>query len=71
MAKGGHRRPTKRKGISKKADKDEPRKPLVAKSKKRQAQRSKSLLRHMQGMKWDQSRFDDELEELDDLTQGR
>ena len=37
------------------------------KSRKKQARKSKTLLRQMRGMKWDEDEYSDEIEELDDM----
>ncbi len=66
MAKGGHRRPVKRKKIVKREDKNETRNLQRAKNRERRARRSKVLLRQMRGMKWDEEEYSDEIEELDD-----
>lgn len=67
MAKGGHRRPVKRKRTVKREDKNEVRNLRRAKSRERRARRSKALLRQMRGMKWDEEEYSDEIEELDDV----
>ena len=67
MAKGGHRRPVKRKRPVGKAAKNEPKNPKRVKDKRRQDQKNKTLLRQMRGMKWDEEEYSDEIEELDDF----
>ena len=67
MAKGGHRRPVKRKRTVGKAVKNQPKNPKRVKDKRRQDQKSKTLLRQMRGMKWDEEEYSDEIEELDDF----
>ena len=65
MAKGGHRGPVKRKRIVRRDN--EPKDLQRSKSQKKQARKSKKLLRQMRGMKWDAEEYSDEIEELDDM----
>ena len=66
MAKGGHRRPYKRKKNSFNRENDNELKNMrQAKGRKQQARKSKSLLRQMRGAKWDEDEFVDDLEEID------
>lgn len=68
MAKGGHRRPTKgKKKTYNKEAKSEVQTSQRSKSRKKQVRKSKTLLRQMRGMKWDEDEYSDEIEELDDL----
>ena len=68
MAKGGQRRPTKRKKpMRRDNNNNEPRDLQRAKSRKRQTRKGKTLLRQMRGMKWDEEEYSDEIEELDDM----
>ena len=67
MAKGGHRRPVKRKKMVRKETKNEAKGPRVAQDRKKQARKSKALLRQMRGVKWDEDEYSDEIEELDDV----
>ena len=70
MAKGGQRRPTKRKRPIRRDNNDnnnESKNLLHAKSRKKQARKGKTLLRQMRGMKWDEEEYSEEIEELDDM----
>jgi hypothetical protein len=68
MAKGGHRRPVKRKKtVRKDNNRNEGRGQRVAQDRKKQARKSKTLLRQMRGVKWDEEEYSDEIEELDDV----
>ena len=64
MAKGGRRRPTKRKKTINKQNSDESKKMQLMKNRKRQARKSKSLTRQIRGMKWDPEEYDEELEDV-------
>jgi len=68
MSKGGRKRPTKRKRIVKTGDTNEVRNLQRVKNRERQSRKSKSLLRQMRGMKWDEEEYSEELEEeLEDI----
>jgi hypothetical protein len=68
MAKGGHRRPVKRKKSIKKDTNSNLRNLRRAKDRERQSRKNKSLLRQMRGMKWDEEEYSEEFEEeLDDV----
>ncbi|MFC1717719.1 hypothetical protein ACFL6S_28925 [Candidatus Poribacteria bacterium] len=67
MAKGGHRRPIKRKKPVRRDTNNEPKNLRHTKGKKKQEVKSKTLLRQMRGMKWDEEEYSDEIEELDDV----
>ena len=69
MAKGGHRRPNKRKKAYRKRDETkEPRSMQRAMDRERQSRKSKNLLRQMRGMKWDEEEYSEEYEEeLEDV----
>ena len=69
MAKGGHRRPTKRRQSTRRdyTNNNESKDLQRAKSRKRQASKNKTLLRQMRGMKWDEEEYSDEIAELDDM----
>ncbi len=67
MAKGGQRRPIKRKRPVRRDTNNEPKNLRRAKGKKRQEVKNKTLLRQMRGMKWDEEEYSDEIEELDDV----
>ncbi len=70
MAKGGHRRPVKRGNKTvKRENRDEAKILQRAKSKKKQERKSKTVLRQMRGMKWDEEEYSDEMEELDDVVE--
>jgi hypothetical protein len=67
MAKGGHRRPTKRRKTAKKDTTNEARNLRLAKARERQSRKSKSLTRQMRGVRWseeDSEEFEEELEDL-------
>ena len=67
MAKGGHRRPVKRKKTVKK-DNDEGRNLQRAKDREKQSRKSKAVIRQMRGMKWDEDEYSEEFEEeLEDV----
>jgi len=69
MAKGGHRRPDKRKKTYRKNTGDQDTKNTqIIRDRKKQARKSKNLLRQMRGMKWDEEEYSEEIEEeLDDI----
>ncbi len=67
MAKGGQRRPVKRKKPVRRDTRNEPKNMRAVKGKKRQERKSQTLLRQMRGMKWDEEEYSDEIEELDDV----
>jgi hypothetical protein len=68
MAKGGRRRPIKRKRTIKSGDSDEAKNLQRVKKRERESRKSKSLLRQMRGMKWDEEEYSEELEEeLEDV----
>ena len=67
MAKGGQRRPIKRKRPVRRDTNNEPKNLRRAKGKKKHEVKSKTLLRQMRGMKWDEEEYSDEIEELDDV----
>ena len=69
MAKGGHRRPVKRKKTVRRENntRNEGRGQRVAQDRKKQLRKSKTLLRQMRGVKWDEDEYSDEIEELDDV----
>jgi hypothetical protein len=69
MAKGGHRRPVKRKKTVRRdnSNRNEGRGQRVAQDRKKQARKNKNLLRQMRGVKWDEEEYSDEIEELDDV----
>ena len=67
MAKGGHRRPVKRKKTVRRDNSNEPKNLQRAKNQKKQARKNKTLLRQMRGMKWDAEEYSEEIEELDDM----
>jgi hypothetical protein len=67
MAKGGHRRPVKHNKMAKKDTKNEAKVQRVAEDRKRQTRKSKTLLRQMRGVKWDEDEYSDEFDELDDV----
>jgi hypothetical protein len=66
MAKGGHRRPNKRKIVNKTKNNDL-RNFQRAKERKKETQKSKTLIRQMRGMKWTEEETDEIEEELDDI----
>ncbi|MBD3181760.1 hypothetical protein GF312_05675 [Candidatus Poribacteria bacterium] len=69
MAKGGHRRPYKRKRNNFNRENDNETKNLrKVKGRKQQARKNKTLLRKMRGVKWDEDEYSEELEELDDIN---
>jgi len=66
MAKGGHRRPTKRKQTYKKKTddgKNSRRAQTVVKNRERRSRKDKSLIRQMRGMKWDEEEYSEDFEE--------
>ena len=63
MAKGGHRRPTKRRKNFKRNNNDETRNLIRARDRKKQLRRSRSLTRQMRGMKWDEEEYSEDYEE--------
>jgi uncharacterized membrane protein len=69
MAKGGHRRPDRRKKTYRKNTGDKDTKNMqIIKDREKQARKSKSLLRQMRGMKWDEEEYSEEIEEeLEDI----
>ena len=67
MAKGGHRRPIRRKKTVRKDANNEPKNLRRVKDKRKQDRKSKTLLRQMRGMKWDEEEYSEEIEELDDV----
>ncbi len=67
MAKGGRRRPVKRRFTAKKDTRNEPKNLRRAKGKRKHEIKSKTFLRQMRGMKWDEEEYSDEIEDLDDV----
>lgn len=68
MAKGGRRRPSKHKKTYRKDTGNKEVKILQsAKNRKKQARKSKSLVRQMRGQRWDEEEYSEEVEELDDV----
>lgn len=68
MAKGGHRRPFKRKKKTvRRENNNESRSLRSAQGRKKQSRKNKALLRQMRGVKWDEDEYSDEIEELDDV----
>jgi hypothetical protein len=68
MAKGGHRRPSKRKKTYKRDSvSNETKNFQRVKDRKKQARKSKSLVRQMRGRKWDEEEYLDEVDELDEI----
>ena len=64
MAKGGHRRTSKHKKSYRRRDTTkEPRNMQRAMDRKKQSRKSKTLLRQMRGMKWNEDEYSEELEE--------
>ena len=68
MAKGG-RRPTNRKKPFRKENKQETKNIQRTKDQRKQDRKSKTLLRQMRGMKWDEDEYIDEIDELDDMVE--
>jgi len=67
MAKGGQRRPVKRKRPVRRDNTKEPKTLQRTKSQRKQARKGKTLLRQMRGMKWNEEEYSEEIEELDDM----
>ena len=69
MAKGGHRKTGKHKKTYRRKDATkEPRNMQRAMDRKKQSRKSKTLLRQMRGMKWNEDEYIEELEEeLEDV----
>ena len=68
MPKDGRKRPAKRKRTVKRGDTNEARNLQRVKSRERQSRKSRSLLRQMRGMKWDEDEYSEEYEEeLEDV----
>lgn len=67
MAKGGQRRPGKRKKVIKRDNKSEENTQRRVKGEKNQDKKSKSLVRQMRGVKWDEEEYNDEIDELDEV----
>lgn len=66
MAKGGHRRPVKRKKTYKRRTDDGRNSrdtQALAKNREKRSRKDKSLLRQMRGMKWDEEEYSEEFEE--------
>ena len=66
MAKGGRKRPVKRKRTVRK-DIDESKTLRRVKSREKQSRKSKSLVRQMRGMKWNEEDGEELEEELEDI----
>ena len=70
MAKGGQRRPTKRKKPVRRDNNNnnnESKTLQHTKSRRKQDRKGKTLLRQMRGMKWDEEEYSEEIEELEDM----
>jgi len=68
MAKGGHRRPSKRKKVYKRDSvNNETSKFQRVKDRKKQARKSKSLVRQMRGKKWDEEEYIEEVDEMEEI----
>jgi len=68
MAKGGHRRPSKRKKVYRRDSANNETKNFQRiKDRKKQARKSKSLVRQMRGMKWDEEEYIEEVDELEEV----
>ena len=68
MAKGGHRRPSKHKKTYKNDSvNNETKNFQLVKDRKKQARKSKSLVRQMRGKKWDEEEYIEEVDEIDEI----